>query len=424
MSVRRSLRTLVRPAVTAARPMSFWAHVPMGPRDPILGVAEAYKADTDPRKVNVGVGAYRTDEGKPWVLPSVREAERRIFEKNMDHEYAPISGIPEFVDLAVKLVYGENSEPVKSKRVAALQSLSGTGALRLAAAFIATHWNGTKPVILVPDPTWGNHYPIFQHSGLVVEKYRYWDPKTLGINMSGLLEDLRSKPNGSVVLLHACAHNPTGVDPTPEQWKEISQVCKEKGHFVLFDSAYQGFASGDTERDVASIRQFIEDGHNVAVCQSFAKNFGLYGQRVGAFSMLCKDAEEAKRVESQLKIIARAIYSNPPLHGARIVTTVLMDPKLKAMWHKEIAEMSGRIIKMRVALRDNLKAVGSKKNWDHITSQIGMFSYTGLTEQQCDLLTSKWHVYLTRNGRISMAGVTTQNVRYLAEAIHDVTKDS
>jgi len=274
----------------------------------------------------------------------------------------------------------------------------------------------------VPNPTWGNHFPIYQHAGLEVQTYRYWDQKTLGIDMKGLLEDLKSKPAGSVVLLHACAHNPTGVDPTPEQWREISKACKDAKHFVLFDNAYQGFASGDTERDVAAVRQFIDDGHLIALCQSFAKNFGLYGERIGNFSILCKDADEATRVESQLKIIARAIYSNPPLHGARIVATVLNDPKLKAMWQTEIEQMSGRIIKMRTLLRDNLKNVGSKKNWDHITNQIGMFSYTGVTPEQCDVLTNKYHIYLTRNGRISMAGVNTGNVRYLAEAFHAVTK--
>jgi aspartate aminotransferase len=397
--------------------------VPLGPRDPILGVAEAFKADTDPRKVNVGVGAYRTDEGKPWTLPSVKEAEKRIFEKNMDHEYAAISGIPEFVNEAAKLAYGANSDAIRNKRVAAVQSLSGTGALRLAAGYFALNAkNGKKPVVLVPNPTWGNHFPIFRHAGIEVQEYRYWDPKTLGLDLSGLLADIKSKPEGSVVLLHSCAHNPTGVDPTLEQWKQISKVCLEKGHFVLFDNAYQGFASGDAEKDVASVRQFINDGHNIGLCQSFAKNFGLYGERIGAFSILCKDADEASRVESQIKIVARAIYSNPPIHGARIVGTVLGDPKLKSMWLQEISQMSGRIIKMRSLLKDNLKTAGSKRNWDHITNQIGMFSYTGVSAEQCDVLTKKHHVYLTSNGRISMAGVTSGNVKYLAEAFHNVTK--
>jgi len=276
--------------------------------------------------------------------------------------------------------------------------------------------------VLVPTPTWGNHFPIFRHAGLEVKEYRYWDQKTLGIDMKGMLDDIRAQPPGSVVLLHSCAHNPTGVDPTLDQWAQISRVCMERKHFVLFDNAYQGFASGDAERDVASVRMFIKDGHNIGLCQSFAKNFGLYGERIGAFSILCKDADEAARVESQIKIVARAIYSNPPIHGARIVSNVLGDPKLKAMWLNEISDMAGRIIKMRALLRDNLRDVGSKRNWDHITNQIGMFSYTGVTPEQCDTLTNKYHIYLTRNGRISMAGVTTKNVKYLAEAFHAVTK--
>lgn len=243
---------------------------------------------------------------------------------------------------------------------------------------------------------------------------------TKGLDLKGMLEDIKNAPK-SVVLLHSCAHNPTGVDPSMEQWAEISKVCKDAGHFVLFDNAYQGFASGDTDKDVQAVRYFIDEGHNIGLCQSFAKNFGLYGQRIGNFSILCENADEAARVESQLKIIARAIYSNPPIHGARIVDTVLSDPALKAQWQGEIKEMSGRIIQMRSLLKQNLVDAGSKLNWDHITNQIGMFSYTGLTKEECQFMTEKHHIYLTMNGRISMAGVTTKNVAKLAEAMHDAS---
>jgi len=393
----------------------------MGPKDPILGVSEAFKASKDPKKVNVGVGAYRDDNGKPWVLPSVRAAEAKI--TGLDHEYAPIHGFEPFVAESMKLAYGAKSDAIVNKKIAAVQSLSGTGALRLSAGFLALNSaNGVKPTVYVPDPTWGNHFPIYQHAGLKTATYRYWDPKTLGIDMKGLVADLTAAPEGQVVLLHSCAHNPTGVDPTPSQWKEISKVCKEKKHFVIFDNAYQGFASGDTDKDVAAVRSFIDEGHNIGLCQSFAKNFGLYGQRIGAFSILCADPDEAARVDSQIKIVARAIYSNPPLHGARIVHAILSDPKLKTMWQGEIALMANRIIKMRQLLKDGLKAAGSTRNWDHITNQIGMFSYTGLTPAQCDQITQKHSIFLTRNGRISMAGVTTHNVGHLAAAIHDVTK--
>jgi len=396
----------------------------MGPKDPILGVAENFKACKEPNKVNVGIGAYRDDDGKPWTLPSVAEATKRIYDAKADNEYPPISGVPEFVQQAVWLAYGKDSDAVKSNRVAAVQSLSGTGALRLAAHFLERFpLNGkTKPTVYISDPTWGNHFNIFGQCHLETKTYRYWDTKGLKINLQGMLEDIRNAPEKSVFLLHACAHNPTGMDPTLEQWKEISKVCKERNHFVLFDLAYQGFSSGDAARDAAPVTMFVNDGHLIGLCQSFAKNFGLYGQRTGLFSILCADADEAARVESQIKIIARAIWSNPPLHGARIIATVLGDPKLKAMWLDELKLMSGRITKMRQLLKDNLKKAGSTRNWDHITTQIGMFSFTGLTPEQCDRITKEHHVYLTRNGRISMAGVNSKNVAYLANAIHAVTK--
>jgi len=407
----------------SARSFSFFKHVEMGPKDPILGVAENFAADKFPGKINVGVGAYRDDDGKPWVLPSVREAEKRILASNANHEYPPISGVPEFVKEARDLAYGATSPAVTQKRVAAAQSLSGTGALRLAGEFIATQKpGGVKPKVLVPNPTWSNHFSVFQRSGLETATYRYWDAKTLGLDMTGLLADIRAQPKGSVVLLHSCAHNPTGVDPNMEQWAQISAVCKEMNNFVLFDNAYQGFASGNTDTDIRSVKLFIDQGHNIGLCQSFAKNFGLYGQRAGLFSVLCADADEAARVDSQIKIIARAIYSNPPLHGARIVATVLGDPVLKAQWQSEIATMASRIIGMRKLLKSKLAEKGSKLNWDHITNQIGMFSYTGVTPEQCDRLTNEFHIYLTRNGRISMAGVTTKNVDKIAEAFHAVTK--
>jgi len=372
----------------------------------------------------VGVGAYRDDNGKPWILPSVAEATKRIYESKADNEYPPISGVPEFVKESVNLAYGKDSDAVKNNRVAAVQSLSGTGALRLAAHFLERFplHDGKKPAIYISDPTWGNHFNIFGQCHLETKLYRYWNASTLSIDLKGMVEDLRKAPEKSVVLLHACAHNPTGMDPTIGQWKEISKVCKEKQHFVLFDLAYQGFASGDADRDAQPVHEFIKDGHLIGLCQSFAKNFGLYGQRTGLFSMLCADADEAARVESQIKIIARAIWSNPPLHGARIIAMVLGDAKLHSMWLGELKQMAGRITAMRQLLKDNLKKAGSTRNWDHITTQIGMFSYTGLTPEQCDKITKDHHVYLTRNGRISMAGVNTKNVAYLANAIHQVTK--
>jgi len=322
------------------------------------------------------------------------------------------------------LAYGEDSQPIKNKSIAAVQALSGTGALRLAGDFLKrfTFPASTMQTIYLPDPTWGNHNNIFTDAGLKLAKYRYYEPATRGLNIGGMLEDIRKAPRNSTFLFHACAHNPTGVDPKPHQWAEISKACKEMDHFVLVDSAYQGFASGDTVADALSLRQFVKDGHKIALAQSFSKNFGLYGHRVGCLSMITENADEAKRVESQLKIIARPMYSNPPIHGARIISIILDDPDLALQWRKDVKQMADRIILMRKLLKDNLKTLGSTLKWDHITDQIGMFCYSGLTPEQVDRLANEFHIYLTRNGRISMAGVITKDIRYLAESIHAVTK--
>lgn len=399
---------------------SRWDHVLMGPKDPILGVSEAFKADPSPNKINLGVGAYRDDLGKPVVLPSVKEAQNRINDANLDNEYAAIVGNQRFNELSLELGYGP--EIVQNGHIAALQALSGTGSLRLLAAFINAQWDGPKPTCYMSNPTWGNHFPIFQHAGIQTQTFTYYDPSTLSLNLNGMLADIEAAPDNSVFLLHATAHNPTGIDPNLEQWKEISAAMKKKGHFVAFDMAYQGFASGDCEQDALGMRAFVNDGHKIALMQSYAKNFGLYGHRIGCFSLMCNDPDEKARCESQLKILARAIWSSPPIHGARIVQTVLDDPVLKPQWLSEVKVMADRIISMRVALKAGLEAEGSTKNWDHITSQIGMFTFSGMTPEMVDTLASDYHIYLTRNGRISMAGVTSQNVGALAHAMHQVTK--
>jgi len=403
-----------------SRAFSLWSHVEMGPKDPILGVSEAFMADTSPDKMNLGVGAYRNNEGKPVVLPSVKEAQTRINDANMNNEYAPIVGIKRFNDLSLELAYG--ADTVANNNIAALQSLSGTGSLRLLAGFIKRHWNGEAPVCYMSNPTWGNHHTIFQHAGLKTSTYDYYDPSTIGLNFSGMCESVKNAADNSVFILHASAHNPTGIDPTSEQWAELSKLMKQKGHFVAFDMAYQGFASGDCDKDVQAVRQFVDDGHKLCLLQSFAKSFGLYGHRVGCFSIMCENSEEQARLESQLKIIARAMYSNPPIHGARIVQTILDDPVLKPQWYAEVKGMADRIISMRTLLKDLLYKEGSTKNWEHVTNQIGMFCYSGMTGEMVDSLAKDHHIYLTRNGRISMAGCTTKNVPGLAKAMHAVTK--
>lgn len=420
----RTARSARAAALMPRRFASRWAHVEMGPKDPILGVSEAFAADTDKRKLNLGVGAYRDDNNKPVVIDAVKEAQKRITAANLNNEYAPIAGDAAFVKSAVALAYGAAGDVVKNSQVAAVQSLSGTGALRLAGAYVQrfTYPGSPAYTVHIPDPTWGNHFSIFGDAGLKTKTYRYYEPSTRGLNLNGMLADINAAPNGSFFLFHACAHNPTGVDPKPEQWKEISALCKKKNHLVMMDMAYQGFASGNPDADAFALRQFVSDGHQVLLAQSFAKNFGLYGQRIGTFSVVTGSKEETARVESQVKILARAMYSNPPVSGSRVVQTILSDAGLTAQWKTDVKMMADRIITMRKLLKERLYAIGSTHKWEHVTDQIGMFCYSGLTGEQVDRLTSEFHIYLTRNGRISMAGVTTKDIPYLADAIHAVTK--
>lgn len=392
----------------------------MGPADPILGLTVAYKSDPAPNKVSLGVGAYRDDNGKPVVLECVKQALQKPV---VDMEYTGIDGVPEFVKGAQKLVFGADAAVLKNGLVATTQTLSGTGALRVAFAFLDA-WLPKDAVrtVFVPKPTWANHKNIIKQSGLESADYRYYDSKTFGLDFSGLVADLQAAPAKSVVLLHACAHNPTGVDPSLDQWQQIADVVKARGHIVVFDSAYQGFASGNPETDAQSYKLFLNQGINFLLCQSFAKNMGLYGSRTGALHVACASTEEAQKVLSQLKIIIRPMYSNPPVEGARLAATVLATPELNKLWHEELMGMAGRIIKMRQALVDELKAAGSTRSWKHITDQIGMFCYTGLTSDQVEILKKDHHLYLTSDGRISISGLTSKNVAQVAQAIHAVTK--
>lgn len=423
-----ALRIAARQAVTrrgpasviafqATRAGSTWANVPQGPPDAILGITEAFKADSFEKKINLGVGAYRDDQGKPYVLPSVRAAEDRIVAKRLNKEYLGITGLPEFTAAAAELAYGKGSSALE--RLAITQSISGTGALRIAATFLSRFYPGDK-TIYIPTPSWANHKAVFHDSGLKVEQYRYYDKNTIGLDFEGMLADIKAAPKGSIFLFHACAHNPTGVDPTTEQWKEISNAVKAQGHYAFFDMAYQGFASGDTNKDAFAVRHFVEQGHDICLAQSFAKNMGLYGERVGAFSIIASSPEEKKRLESQIKILIRPLYSNPPLHGARIASEILNDPALNKQWLGEVKGMADRIISMRALLKENLEKLGSAHDWSHITSQIGMFAYTGLDAASMEKLAKEHSVYATKDGRISVAGITSDNVGRLAEAIYKV----
>lgn len=409
-------------AWSAAPTSSNWAHVPAGPPDPILGIAAQYRACPDPDKINVSVGAYRTADGQPWVLPTVLAAEERLLQQPTNtKEYLPIEGDVEFLRYAMEFAYG--TQIVQERSIAAVQTLSGTGACRVAGAFLAAHHPGNNP-IYIPTPTWGNHWKIFAAAGLDTQPYRYFDRTTRSLDIEGLLEDLRAAPDQSIVLLHACAHNPTGCDPTQDEWKAIANLCSEKKHVVLFDSAYQGFASGDPEADAWALRYFVEETSiPILLAQSFAKNFGLYGERCGTLSVICGSDEERERVVSQLRTVIRPMYSSPPRHGSSIVKTILGDEELRKQYRIECASMADRMLAVRTQLAERLGKL-STLDWSHLTRQIGMFAFTGhLQPEMCDTLTSKHSIFLTRDGRISLAGLNEDNLERVAQAIHQVTSD-
>jgi len=412
----------IRWSTPYVRHFSLWANVPAAPLDPILGVNQKFQACTDPRKVNVSIGAYRTDEGKPLVLSCVKKAESMMLEDTtLNKEYLPQRGDITYAALCQKMLFGEDSKLLKDGLVATAQTLSGTGALRLGAEFVKRYAPGTT--VYISKPTWGTHNSIMDHAGVPYKSYAYWDAENRNLNLKAMLADIEAAPEQSIILLHAAAHNPTGVDPTKEQWDQIMSVCQAKKHICWFDSAYQGFATGCLEKDAYALRKFAEAGLPLFVSQSFAKNFGLYGERAGTFSLTCGSSETVKSVMSQLDIIIRNLYSNPPKHGANIVKIVLSDPKLYQEWRDELLAMSVRIQDMRTALYEELVRLGTPGSWTHITSQIGMFSFTGLTPDQCAAMVEKHHVYMLSNGRISMAGVTTKNVKYLAAAMDDVVRN-
>jgi len=394
--------------------MSYLDAIPQGPPDAILGIAQAFGASKAPNKVNVCVGAYRDENGIPWVLPSVKAAEEKLLGTNK--EYLPIEGDGLFIDKALRFAYGANADLTK---LAGVQSLSGTGACRVGGAFLARFFPDKE--IYIPNPTWGNHMSIFKDAGLAFKRYRYYSRKTNGLDYEGLIQDITAANDGSIILLHACAHNPTGCDPTQDQWKKIAALCQRKNHIVFFDSAYQGFASGDAEKDAFALRYFVDQDIPVLLAQSFAKNFGLYGERCGTFSIVCRDETQRDVIMSQLKLVIRPMYSSPPKHGAAIVRTVLSDETLTAQYYTECQLMASRIQKMRTALVETLATVGSTHDWSHVSAQIGMFAYTGMNEDMCDALTRDYAIYLTRDGRISIAGLNDGNVEYVAKAIHSVT---
>ncbi len=397
--------------------MSLFTAVEMAPRDPILGLNEQFNADANPHKVNLGVGVYYDDNGKLPLLQCVQEAERQMMEAPKARGYLPIDGIAAY-DAAVKnLVFGAESEPVKSGRVATVQALGGTGGLKVGADFLKRLSPAAK--VLISDPSWENHRALFTQAGFNVETYPYYSAETKGIDFDGMLGALNAAPEGTVVVLHACCHNPTGYDITPEQWDKVIAAVKAKKLVPFLDMAYQGFGYGIAE-DGAVVGKFVASDQNFFVSTSFSKSFSLYGERVGALSVVCKDQEEAGRVLSQLKIMIRTNYSNPPIHGGMVVAMVLNTPELRTLWEKELGDMRLRIKQMRIALVEKLKSAGVKEDMSFITKQIGMFSYSGLTRDQMVRLRNEFGVYGTDTGRMCVAALNSKNIDYVCACVAKV----
>ncbi len=396
--------------------MTFFTSVEGAPDDPIFSLGAACKADDREKKVNLGVGAYKTAEGAPLVLSSVRKAEALLLDRGLDKSYLQMDGIPEFRSSLLKLLFGHQCQAIAEHRFASAQTVAGSGALRIAGEFIRAHVSDT---IYLSTPTWANHEPCFLAAGLRTEYYPYYDTKTKGFDFAGMMNTLKEIPAGSVVLLQACCHNPTGTDPTFEQWKEICALMKERRLMPLFDAAYQGFGAG-LEEDAKVVRHFVSEGHLLMCCISCSKNFGLYGERVGLLGALCSNPAEANRVGSQIKKLIRSNYSNPPLHGARIVTEILGASELKAEWMEELGNMRTRIQEMRKAFVSQLLAIGGE--YSFMRNQLGMFSYTGLTGAQVNFLREEHAIYMPQSGRINVAGLNSDNLDHVTQAISEAAR--
>jgi aromatic-amino-acid transaminase len=397
--------------------MSFFSAVEMAPRDPILGLNEQFAADPNPAKVNLGVGVYYDDQGKLPLLDCVQAAEQAMMAAPTARGYLPIDGIAAY-DAGVKaLVFGASSEPVQSGRIATVQAIGGTGGLKIGADFLKKL--SPNADVLISDPSWENHRALFSSAGFVVKNYRYYDASTRGLDFDGMLADLTAAAAGSIAVLHACCHNPTGYDITSAQWDQVVSLCKSRALVPFLDMAYQGFGYGLAE-DGAVIQKFVASGMSFFVSTSFSKSFSLYGERVGALSVLCLSKDEASRVLSQLKIVIRTNYSSPPSHGGAVVAAVLSKPDWRALWESELGGMRTRIKAMRQKLVDGLKAAGVRQDMSFITRQIGMFSYSGLSRDQMVRLRTEFGVYGTDTGRMCVAALNSKNIDYVCASIAKV----
>ena len=384
------------------------------PADPILGLGEAFKSETRSSKINLGIGVYKDAKGNTPIVKAVKEAERRLLEQENTKNYLPIDGVADFNARTKELLFGANSDIVKNNRARTVQSLGGTGALRIAAEFVKRQTNSQN--VWISTPTWPNHNAIFKAVGINIREYRYYDAERKALDWDNLIADLSQAGEGDVVLLHGCCHNPTGIDPTPEQWDKLAEMSAQKGWLPLFDFAYQGFAHG-LEEDAYGLRAFMKNHKELLVASSFSKNFGLYNERVGAFTVVAENSDIAATALTQVKVIIRTLYSNPSSHGANTVALVLNDAKLRQDWENELTEMRDRIKKMRHRFVELLKEYGAQQDFSFIINQNGMFSFSGLTAEQVDRLKEEFAIYAVRSGRINVAGITEDNIRYLCESI-------
>ncbi|WP_223517504.1 amino acid aminotransferase [Pseudomonas sp. GL-B-19] len=397
--------------------MSLFSAVEMAPRDPILGLNEAFNADTRTNKVNLGVGVYCNEEGRIPLLRAVVEAETIRAAQHVSRGYLPIDGIAAYDQAVQKLLFGNDSPLIAAGRVITTQAVGGTGALKIGADFLKQLL--PNAVVAISNPSWENHRALFETAGFPVQNYRYYDAATHDVNRAGLLEDLNALPAGSIVVLHACCHNPTGVDLSPADWNNVLQVVKAKGHVPFLDMAYQGFGDGIDE-DAAAVRLFAESGLTFFVSSSFSKSFSLYGERVGALSIVSESKEESARVLSQVKRVIRTNYSNPPTHGASIVAAVLNSPVLRAQWEEELAEMRLRIRGMRIQMVDLLAKNAPQRDFSFVGRQRGMFSYSGLTVEQVTRLRTEFGIYALDTGRICVAALNQSNIDVVTKAIVQV----
>jgi len=398
---------------------SLFDSVPLAPRDPILGLTEQYGADTRPHKVNLGVGVYFDEDGRIPLLQAVRQAEDALVRTGAPRGYLPIDGIPGYNQGAQTLLLGAESPLLSSGRVLTAQALGGTGALRIGADFLKQLLPDAKA--LISDPSWENHRALFSRAGFQVETYPYYDAATHGLDFEGFLAALQAAPARTVVVLHACCHNPTGVDPSFAQWQRIAELIQDRQLVPFLDIAYQGFGAG-LEEDAAVVRLFAERDMTFLVSSSFSKSFSLYGERVGALTLVCSSQEESARVLSQLKTVIRTAYSNPPTHGGAIVARVLNTPELRTLWSDELATMRERIRTMRTQLVDALNAQGVRQDFGFVLQQRGMFSYSGLNSAQVDRLREEFGIYAVGTGRICVAALNSKNMDYVAQSIAQVIR--